>query len=378
MSNAKHFKAKEKPEKRKGGKGFKIFLLVWILIFVAFGAYALKYVNDTLKEMQANSLKQFIGDAVAAMGDDEIDKYFDYNRELESGSPQERVREFFKSGNFKVKQVPRTNTYNVYNDMDQLVLSADIEKVENVSKLGIFNYNILKLNGFTASENKELMNVEITAPSSYYVKAGDRILTADSTSYPEGFKDAGQFVKLPGESTYVLSNLTQWPDLKIYDERGEYDYQRSAKIYMSNDYTKYNTLEAAGCDFDALEFVKKWMKFMQNDLTGGHRGFDVIKKDLLEGTDQYEKARAWGSNVDITFVSDHTLKNPPFSGDKISNVVKYNDEAISVDVYMQMHMRLKTGVDRNPTFNSTLYLVKYDGAWRVVNIRSNEKQTEKQ
>ncbi|MBR5730986.1 MAG: hypothetical protein IKX89_03435, partial [Firmicutes bacterium] len=87
---------------------------------------------------------------------------------------------------------------------------------------------------------------------------------------------------------------------------------------------------------------------------------------------------AWATNVDITFVSDHTLKNPAFTDEAVTKVVKYNDDAISVDVYMRMHMRLKTGVDRNPTFNSTLYLVRYEGTWRVVNIRSNEKQAGQQ
>ena len=138
MKNAKHVRPKEqkeKKEKKRSGKGFKWFLLVWILLFAAFGAYAMKYVNDTLKEMQANSLKQFISDAVVAMGDDEIDKYFEFNREIEAGnaSPEETVREYFRGQSFKVKQVPRTDTYNVYNELDQLILSAEIIKKENVS-----------------------------------------------------------------------------------------------------------------------------------------------------------------------------------------------------------------------------------------------------
>ena len=138
----KHARVKE-TETKKRGKGFRIFLLVWIVLFVALGAYAVHYVKGMLLEMQSNSVTQIITDRITAMGDDEIDKLFSYNRELEDGDFSGRIREFFRNGEFTLKKVPNSDIYNIYNGNHQ-ILSAEIAKVESVNKLGIFNYGIME------------------------------------------------------------------------------------------------------------------------------------------------------------------------------------------------------------------------------------------
>ena len=369
----KHAKAKEKRTKtKKRGKGFRIFLLVWIVLLLALGAYAAKYVNGVLKEMQANSIAQIVTDRVAAMGDNEIDQYFTYNRDLESGDFSGRVREFFKNGSFTLKKVPNSDVYNIYNDCGQQILSAEIRKVESVNKLGIFNYGIMDFKGFTASEDKSLLTIEITVPNDYTVHVDGQHVQPTRISYAEGFKDGGNYVELPGESVYVLDHLTKWPELRITDGGRDVSFKMSEKITLGLEYEKCASLEAAGCDFDAIDFIQKWMKFMQNDLSGGRRGFNTLEKCFVKDSEQYKFAYAWATNVDITFVSDHVILDPAFTDESVSNVVKYNDNAVSFDGYIKFHIKVK-GKEKPQTFNSTIYLIKYDDAWRVVNIRGKAK-----
>ena len=367
----KHAKVKEKTEKKKS-KGFRIFLLVWIVLFAALGAYALTYVRGMLKEMQANSVTQIISDRVSAMGDDELDKYFSFNRDLEDNGCYDRIREFFKSGAFSLKKVPNSDTYNIYNDCGQQILSAEIAKVESVNKLGIFNYGIMEFKGFSPAEDKSFLTVNINVPNYYSVHVGGKQIQPGTVSYAEGFKDAGNFVELPGESFYTLSGLTQWPDLRITDGGKDVQFEKSPDIKLGLGYEECASLEAAGCDFDAYDFIQKWMKFMQNDLAGGRRGFNTLENCFIKDSDQYVKALEWATNVDITFVSDHVILNPAFTDEGVDNVIKYSDDAVSFDGHMKFHIKVK-GKEKPQTFNSTIYLVKYEDAWRVVNIRSISK-----
>ena len=366
----KHARVKEK-QPRTRSKAFRIFLLVWALILVAFGAYALTYVRGMLKEMQANSVTQIISDRVSAMDDTELAKYFGVNKDLDGEGGYDRIREFFRNGSFTLKKVPNTDTYNIYNN-DQQILSADIKKVKAVNKLGIFNYGIMEFQKFIPTEEKSFLDVEINVPNDYSVHVGGTHIHPTKISYAEGFKDAGNYVELPGESVYVLDHLTQWPDLRITDGGKDVSFEMARKISLGLDYDKADSLAAAGCDFDAVDFMQKWMRFMQNDLAGGRRGFNTLEPNFIKDSEQYNFAYAWATNVDITFVSDHVIMNPAFSDESVKNVVKYSDDAISFDGHIKYHIKVK-GKEKPQTFNSTIYLVKYEDAWRVVNIRSISK-----
>ena len=132
----------------------------------------------------------------------------------------------------------------------------------------------------------------------------------------------------------------------------------------------------AGCDFDLIGFAENWSKYMTKDLTGKRYGFYTIAESLIDKSEMYQKAWQWATGIDITFVSVHTLGNPPFSDETISNVVRYSEDAISADVHLVKHMRIANSVGNyDDVMDSTFYLIKYDGAWKVVNIRS--KVTEK-
>ena len=74
--------------------------------------------------------------------------------------------------------------------------------------------------------------------------------------------------------------------------------------------------------------------------------------------------------MDITFTSPHTLRNPAFTDQTISNITKYGEGFISADVHLVKHMHItRTNVDHDDVMDSTIYLINYNGEWKVVNMR---------
>jgi len=362
-------KQKAKMAKGKKSKGFRVFLLVWVLILVAFGAYSLHYVKGLLNEMQSSTPTQIISDTLEGLNEKQIGQLFEFNTELEGSSSAANVMKFFKDKAYTVKQVSGTDDYNVYNG-ERRILTVNLKKVRTVSKLAIFNYTIYELSGITATEDKEFYHCEITAPKGTEVSLNGKVVEPDSSQEIANFADASAYIELPGEDKYVLDHLSDVSTLKISSGGKNVDYEYSENIVIDYGYEKFDTLEAAGCDFDVMKFAENWSKFMTDDLTGSRHGFYTIAADVIEKSEMYQKAWAWATQVDITFVSGHTLKNPAFTDETATNIVKYSDDAISVDIHLVKHMHItRTGDDHDDVMDSTLYLIRYKDAWKVINMR---------
>jgi hypothetical protein len=121
--------------------------------------------------------------------------------------------------------------------------------------------------------------------------------------------------------------------------------------------------EEIAAEIDVLEVAKMWSKFMTKDLEGSQKGFGTMKKYLIKNSYLYDVAYKWVTNIDITFVFGHVLKNPPFTDEKVTNFISYGDNLFSCDIYFVKHMEdLK---DRNEgeiedVMNSTFYFMNYD------------------
>ena len=365
---AKRQALREKKERKKKSKGFRTFMFIWIALIVAFGAYALLYVRGILKEMQANTPSQFISDRLVAMSDEQIKSLFDFNGNIDEGNQTKNVKQFFKDGNYTVKQVMGTEDYNVYNG-ERKVLTVSLNKLRSVSKLALFNYNIYELGRISPSEEKELYHYEITAPSDCTVLVNGKETAPTSVAKLEYFSDASNYIDLPSQNSFMLDHLTKPADIKITRDGKELTYKKGEKITIDSGYDTFASLEEAGCDFDLIGFAENWSKYMTKDLTGKRYGFYTIAESLIEKSEMYQKAWNWATGIDITFVSVHTLAKPPFSEQTISNVVKYSDDAISADVHLVKHMLIRGTSKHDDKNDSTFYLIKQDGAWKVVNIR---------
>lgn len=108
---------------------------------------------------------------------------------------------------------------------------------------------------------------------------------------------------------------------------------------------------------DPLGMAELWSKYMTNDVGGAYHGRNIVREGckLLPGSNLYELATNWASSVDITFVSRHTITG--WTNGTVTNYVKYSDDLLSCDVYLEKNMHLTTGADRTDVFNNRMFFV---------------------
>jgi len=363
-------RARNSKNNKKKSHFFRYFMLIWILVLVGAGFYATNYVKKTLVDMQANTPSQMVEDILANLKDDQIKELFTFTTKVDEGDQVKNIRDYLAAKTYEVKQISGKDSYGIFKG-DQRLLTINLKKIESVSKIGIINYNIYELAGIDPSESKELYHYEITAPSSCTVAVGDQVLQPDQETFVENFGDASKYVALPSVRKYVLDHLTKDPDIKITQDGKPVEFEKAATIEIKGaGYEKFDTLAAAGCNFDVLKFAETWSRLMTKDLSGANYGFNTAAAYLIKGSAQYNKAWAWVTSVDITFTSPHTLRNPAFTNEKISNITKYGEGFVSADVHLVKHMHItSTNKNHDDVMDSTIYLIKYNGEWKVVNIR---------
>jgi len=185
------------------------------------------------------------------------------------------------------------------------------------------------------------------------------------TSANEKYQYCAEYVEMPGFVTYEINNAICEPDIEIYDnlnQKVECVFENG--VFEVTDQTGLDTIpEEIAATVDVLEIAKMWSKFMTKDLEGSQKGFGTMKKYLIKDSYLYDVAYKWVTNIDITFVFGHVLKNPPFTDEKVTNFISYGDNMFSCDIYFVKHMEdLK---DRNEgeiedVMNSTFYFMNYD------------------
>ena len=119
---------------------------------------------------------------------------------------------------------------------------------------------------------------------------------------------------------------------------------------------------------DALNMAKVWDNFLTNDLSGSSHGLATVQKYLIEDSYYWNLAKAYASSADITFISDHRLANPPYTGVVVDNYVEYNDKCYSCHIAFTKNMVLTSGGARTDVVDSTFYFVNYNGKWAIADM----------
>ena len=111
---------------------------------------------------------------------------------------------------------------------------------------------------------------------------------------------------------------------------------------------------------------------MSNDLD-----FNTLSRYLIEGSYQYDVAYTYNNSVDKTFTSIHTLLDPPFTEESVSNFVMITDNCFSVDISFVKHMYLNSNQAMDDSMNERCYFVRYDSTddyidnptWKLVGMK---------
>lgn len=375
LSSGRPRRNRKRVRKRaRKSKTFLIFTLVYTFILFVLGIFAIKYVHGTMIEMRDNTPELIIKNEMAKLSDADILSMYGTGSAYEDQSESvSNIRKYIgESGDISVKKED-DNIFSVYGGNRKL-FAAKLRTLRNVSKIGILNYEIYEFEGFESSGKTELYHIEIKAPSDCTITVnGKSIGAADSSEVMDGFADVEGQVELPGVNTYILSNLTAEPSIVIKDGDKSLEFEMSEKIDVTEQYIlnrTFTTAQEAGIDFDIMKFAKEWSLFMTDDLGGDTHGYYRLSNYFINNTSMQKKAYNWATDIDITLTSFHTLNDPPFSNEKISNIIKYGENAASYEAYLEKVMHItRTGEEQLEKFNSTIYLVKIGGQWKVANIR---------
>lgn len=371
-------------KRKKKMTGYKKSLLIWFLLLLIASEACLIYVSTTLKMYEKGNIEGYmtslIKDMKTASKAGNINKYLSYNK-VESkyekaSSFEEGYKELFNESKLSYKKNDKESTYDIYAD-DTMVASVTLDS-KKVRRLGILSFEEYSIKEIETYSKNGIYNIDVYVNSNYDLYINDIKVSDDDLLSKEEIKEYSEVydkVDLPYENHYKITNLTKKPKIKVMNGNDEVKVTNEKSNYYGVTYFKTDDKDAAfekltNKDYDPLTFAKNWSLFLTADLPGERYGLYTLTPNLVEGTALYKRAYSWATNVDITFTSMHTLDKDTFTNVKMNGFTVYNENAFSVDIYLEKNMTLVNGEKRVDTLNDTFYYAYIDGAYRLITMKS--------
>lgn len=371
-------------KRKKKMTGYKKSLLIWFLLLLIASEACLIYVSSTLKMYEKGNIEGYmtslIKDMKTASKVGNINKYLSYNK-VESkyeknSSFEEGYKELFNESKLSYKKNDKENTYDIYAD-DTMIASVTLDS-KKVRRLGILSFEEYSIKEIETYSKNGIYNIDVYVNSNYDLYINDVKVSDDDLLSKEEIKEYSEVynkVDLPYENHYKITNLTKKPKIKVMNGNNEVKVTNEKSNYYGVTYFKTDDKDAAfekltNKDYDPLTFAKNWSLFLTADLPGERYGLYTLTPNLVEGTALYKRAYSWATNVDITFTSLHTLDKDTFTNVKMNGFTVYNENAFSVDIYLEKNMTLVNGEKRVDTLNDTFYYAYIDGAYRLITMKS--------
>ena len=371
-------------KRKKKMTGYKKSLLIWFLLLLIASEACLIYVSTTLKMYEKGNIEGYmtslIKDMKTASKVGNINKYLSYNK-VESkyekaSSFEDGYKELFNESKLSYKKNDKENTYDIYAD-DTMIASVTLDS-KKVRRLGILSFEEYSIKEIETYSKNGIYNIDVYVNSNYDLYINDIKVNDEDLVSKEEIKEYSEVydkVDLPYENHYKITNLTKKPKIKVMSGNDEIKVTNEKSTYYGVSYFKTDDKDAAFAkltnkDYDPLTFAKNWSLFLTADLPGERYGLYTLTPNLFEGTALYKRAYSWATNVDITFTSMHTLDKETFTNVKMNGFTVYNENAFSVDIYLEKNMTLVNGEKRVDTLNDTFYYAYIDGAYRLITMKS--------
>ena len=371
-------------KRKKKMTGYKKSLLIWFLLLLIASEACLIYVSTTLKMYEKGNIEGYmtslIKDMKTASKVGNINKYLSYNK-VESkyekaSSFEDGYKELFNESKLSYKKNDKESTYDIYAD-DTMIASVTLDS-KKVRRLGILSFKEYSIKEIETYSKNGIYNIDVYVNSNYDLYINDIKVSDDDLLSKEEIKEYSEVydkVDLPYENHYKITNLTKKPKIKVMNGNDEVKVTNEKSTYYGVTYFKTDDKDAAfekltNKDYDPLTFAKNWSLFLTADLPGERYGLYTLTPNLVEGTALYKRAYSWATNVDITFTSMHTLDKDTFTNVKMNGFTVYNENAFSVDIYLEKNMTLVNGEKRVDTLNDTFYYAYIDGAYRLITMKS--------
>jgi hypothetical protein len=264
--------------------------------------------------------------------------------------------------------LPASISLNVNGNNVEGVLDESGKTAYALALLGDADVELCDLFGNVEKQYGKIRNVfaqaSFSVPSSFKVSLNSGTIPSKCiTTKPfKEFEYVSAYTEMPVMCTYNLayipSSKNEKPEVYISNNLGEkVDYTFGDNLNITKFASKDTVPEELLKEASVLSFARSWSLFMTNDLPGG---LNSLSKYLLKGTYLYEVAYKWATGIDRTFTSIHSLYNPPFVNEKISNFVMYSDDCFSCDVYLVKKMRIANGLNVDDELSRKIFFVKVD------------------
>lgn len=355
---------------------FKKILIIYSLSVLLVSFVFLIYIFLTLKSYENHQTGNYLKSTINSLSDDTLLGYLKENNKDDSLLDTYKKQVKSKDITFKKQD---DNTFDATLN-GRVLFTVKTKVVKELTKLAIFSYQEREVVSITPYLDRGLIYYDITIPSNFNIYLDNELKNLEATKKNE-YKDLSFMYYddvMPSLATYEINDLTEEKKVTVKDfldkevelKQKDYTYTSALKYYEAktiDDAKKYiNDLP------NILEMSENWSKFLTKDLSGFYYGFtNIISPYLIEGTSLYQMAYNWSHSVDITFTSQHTLGNPPFTNEEIKNFVIYDENAFSCEVYLEknMYVKGKREVELD-IMHDYLYFIKYNGEWKLMNIKS--------
>ena len=361
---------------------YTCFIACLVVAAVLYVSYCVKefekydldnYIKVVAKDLDKNDLKDMID-----FENLKISKYEKYttksdiikgiDKSLEDGS---KIT-YKENENSKDLKNP---IYDVYYN-DSLVFTVKLLNKGNVQKIKLLNYTLWEVDSIESHIGESLYEIKAELPEEYKLYINDKEVKEYSDSEDKLFSLLSTYGGLKGYKHYKVDNLINKPKYMVKDKNGKVVNAKIENdvITVFEDYFMTDDNEEAQkklvAPFDVLSLAEKYSLFLTKDLAGAENGFATLKPYVIQGTDVYKMMYDWAHGIDITFTSKHSLKNPPFTNEKLENFVIYSDKAFTVEVTLEKNMLLVTGKSHTVKMHDRLTFVYYNGGWKLIKMES--------
>ena len=379
---------------------FKAYLAYLIIIAIALAGIFI-YVRNLMVKYENNSPENYVvWLAEKASPSSELGKYleeknFSDTRFGIAGARKDNFYNTIKAAKLEAKAAKGSYgslnpVYDVTADGNPFMTIA-LKELSNTTKLGIMtlsdwdiDYCILRdpysNSDIKLNENGSL-DYKLVVPEGFSLFLdGAPAVNLDPVSeitLPD-FQYVADYVDAPKGKVYELSNVYYEPNFTAANNGGEtlaFEKQIDGGYSVKAEYSASPEAKAlADSVCDPMEIAKLWSKFMTDDVGGASHGLATVRTGckLLQGTNLYDLATKWASNVDITFVSGHTLDG--WSNESVDNYVQYNQNLFSCDVYVEKNMTISRGLGpRTDVFSNRMFFGNVNGTWYLLDMVTLDK-----
>lgn len=352
---------------------FKSYFL-FILLLLDLSAIILSKVDFILIEYQDNVPETYIYNTLNNLSSSSLLSYFNYNSTYEKkGDAINNIKNYLNKQKYTITK--KANLFYSIKSNDNEIMNIKLKTGEEKTKLSMLTYKVIDSCQITKLNNNSLYKVTIIVPSNYKVTInGINVNEKDLVKQEkiDGLEDLYNYIEVPYLNEYEIKDLTKEPNIIIKDENNK-DLKvciKDNKIDLSNNFPKYSSLKEANVDYDIMNFVTNWSLFSTNDLQGVNHGLYSILPYFISNSMLYKHTVNYAYSNSLNYINAHSLSNPIFQNSKVGNVIKYNDNAYSVDVYIEKNLLLLDGKILVDPFNNTVYIGRYNNSWYIIGMKA--------